>query len=1222
MRGKKTKGWDVSGSELSRYQVFASMPSRDTHQAIAGLTDMGVFEDLALSVMRVAEPLVTAVVQTGVNPEGRTHRSPVDGIGFVPGAKPEHLVAVHHTITSARKLRTKWLSNSSDKPGDLPKTVEIVRRERERTPDLAATLFLTTSLEPSEDLVRDARAAGSSEDISVDFWPLSRLAHVLDTTADGQAIRRRIFGVPQDRLSADLFADIGARTLDSSRPTDDPAAWIDRTAVISPLRPGLTFLVGESGSGKTVACRQALEEHLRHGGLGLVLDAPAISAAVSLEDAIDIVLKRFEPTLANGRSALEFGAETAPLLIVVDDINGGGNGPALAMQLVNWAKLPAGASDPRYRVLCPLWPQALLGLDEKARTIIDDRSVELPPMSMAEATDAMLRRAAAAGKAMTHLQASEIAEALGRDPLLMAFHESGDESDPERIIANFVERSLQRLARLAPAPSLRAALDHLAKSLLTHRDLSPDWRRIASWETVKSHTAALQTLLEDRTVVGLHGPSTDARLTFRHDRVREHILIRAALSLQAEGQLTDDLLGDPAFAEVIGGALVDASAPADLLKRCGRLAPLALADAFSRTSGRVDLQSLDIVAELERWLKAAPKPRLPALQWSMTEKLARADGPDVIRLAEALGPLDIGSAMARLRNGDLKAGIYLCARVDPARRAVWAQRCIAHAQERYGDALREGLALALTDDASTKQAHSGALRLAGHLGEPALLAPILKAWSKGLHRDETLGDYIWAASRCVADDLSVLNGFYDAWGALSDTSEKEHYGSPRYNLGEFTLKWAFASQPPARAMAYLIRALDREDLGRPILSILEYVDHPDALCAVAESWAARQRDREPEKMSFGAIWRHMRWGHREEHQESMSRLSRDALERVWRDPESDDALALASFALWEATAYPEDLRTLSTAPDRDILRDALLRARLERGDASAIPEQIERIRSTPHPDHWWQYGRFVWSPALTALLDETLSDGTLRHDKEGNPWLDAEWIHSELLMRIDVAIAEPILIRHWDHIQQGSHFVQAALFHATPKTIALAAQALATAPDPKRVLRFTMMHFNQLTGGRNGFHRQAQVLALEPYFPIMEPSEIEDVAEACNAAGWFDLRQRVVDPTGHSGRGLLTPDALLAKLERLSSDERRPFIGHEVRDILRTGWTWSELFEAAFDWASDRADERSVALLIDMVCEAGDRRNIEALQPFDGRWNSLDASIANAAFIVGRRTLN
>ena len=97
----------------------------DTNQALAAMTDEGLFERVAMAVLRIAEPLCATLSHPGVNAAGKTRKAPLDGIGFVPGADPPHLVAVHHTTTAAGGLENKWLHDPATvkprKPGGNPR---------------------------------------------------------------------------------------------------------------------------------------------------------------------------------------------------------------------------------------------------------------------------------------------------------------------------------------------------------------------------------------------------------------------------------------------------------------------------------------------------------------------------------------------------------------------------------------------------------------------------------------------------------------------------------------------------------------------------------------------------------------------------------------------------------------------------------------------------------------------------------------------------------------------------------------------------------------------------------------------------------------------------------------------------------------------------------------------------------------------------------------------
>jgi hypothetical protein len=194
------------------------MDTGDTNQALAGTTDEGRFERIAMAVLRIADPQCVALSHPGVNVKGKTRRGPLDGIGFVPGASSPHLVAVHHTTTAPNNLRGKWLHDPAtvkprkaarkptQPPGDLIKTASIVAKERLRTPDLCATLVLTSNEEPDEELLRDVMAAGRARGIDVRIWSRSQLAHVLDTTPGGQWVRRNLLGIEQELLSGELLS--------------------------------------------------------------------------------------------------------------------------------------------------------------------------------------------------------------------------------------------------------------------------------------------------------------------------------------------------------------------------------------------------------------------------------------------------------------------------------------------------------------------------------------------------------------------------------------------------------------------------------------------------------------------------------------------------------------------------------------------------------------------------------------------------------------------------------------------------------------------------------------------------------------------------------------------------------------------------------------------------------------------------------------------------------
>jgi len=151
-----------------------------TIRKLSEMTDEAAFERLATAILREAQPEYASLLHPGVNSEGKTVKAPVDGIGFVLGAKPPHMIAAHHTTCARDGLHKKWLHDPAavsprkgGRPtapaGDLIKTAEIVNAERTRDATLRATLILTTNQEPPDDLVRDTQAEGKARGLDIDI---------------------------------------------------------------------------------------------------------------------------------------------------------------------------------------------------------------------------------------------------------------------------------------------------------------------------------------------------------------------------------------------------------------------------------------------------------------------------------------------------------------------------------------------------------------------------------------------------------------------------------------------------------------------------------------------------------------------------------------------------------------------------------------------------------------------------------------------------------------------------------------------------------------------------------------------------------------------------------------------------------------------------------------------------------------------------------------------
>lgn len=657
----------------------------DTARQIAAITDEGLFEELATAVLREANPVYASVVHTGINAEGKPIKSPVDGIAFVPGADPPHAIFLHHTTYKRDKLKQKWLHDPStvkprkgSKPtapaGDVLKTIEIFSKAKKRIPNLIGTLVLTTNDEPPEDLIREVHAAGHGAGLSIDPWSRSRLSHFLDTNPEGQWIRRNKLGIEQTRLSQELLRKLSRDSLRLNRPPSDPATWIERDLdrLLTQISGrDVVFVTAASGFGKSVACYKRLEAHLNAGGVGLVLSHRTISEALSLEHAIGTTLQQLHPTLVPGQGTEALVLSTGSrLLLIVEDINRSQEGPLLIEKLSAWGQVKEkdnSAEHSSWQLLCPVWPRLLARVGETYRKKVEELTIEATPLSAEEGAKAVLKR----HPALSLLDAETITKALDHDPLLIALHEPFHSPDPTSVLTRFIGGKLKDLAASGAtftAGELAQCLYDLAAAMLVHKELNPKWLDIAKWpEISQTPLSMLRHVAVQGEIFLLGGEGLNEALVFRHDRVRERILIDAIARDLASAQIGENVLSDPYFAEAIGAALAEAPVGGNIINNIRRTNPLALFHALRMFKQPANELQRAIVAAMESWLSETAT-HLPAnnqLRWAALEALAETESPLVLSIVSRFSDLHWAAFRARFRNGDLIGGIELCRSVEP-----------------------------------------------------------------------------------------------------------------------------------------------------------------------------------------------------------------------------------------------------------------------------------------------------------------------------------------------------------------------------------------------------------------------------------------------------------------------------------------------------------------------------------------------------------------------------
>lgn len=1228
------------------------MSTERTQQALAAINDEGLFECLAMAILREADPIYSSLVHPGVNAAGKTVKSPLDGICFEQGADPPHMIAVHHTTTALKKLEKKWLHDPSRvKPrkgpqpkapaGDLIKTAELAEEERSRTPNLRVTLILTTNQEPDEALVRTVEAAGRDRGLEIDPWPCSRLSHFLDTKPSGQWIRHLYLSIDQEQLSAELLHELSKKSLEIHRLPDNPNAWIPRSldaTLISSLHRDVTFMVAGSGLGKSVACYRMLAAHVENGGFGIVIPHEAVASAMTLEQAVTTTLRQLHPPLAAvSSSALSFCSPERPLILVVEDINRSGQSQLLMEKIAGWSHTPAQDEDDkgelsRWRLVCPLWPENLSLLGEQARKRIEPLIITTSGFTESEGRNAVLARARLDGRELSALSAGEISHALGHDPLLIALHDQRTTPDPHKIISQFIEGALARAAAADkdhPAAEYRQALRALAGEMLANRQIELRWHEVRGWRKLQSEPLRLiSRLAHHGELIRFTGLSDGQRLIFRHDRVRDWLLADAATELDRQDLLAEQVVAEPYFAEVMGMAIVWGHPKPSFLQRIASSNPLALFHAFHVSGKTGEPPHQAILQAINDWLDdpAVQDRSNRHLRWEAAAMLAETDSPEVPAIVRKLRDQTINGELARLRNGDLSGVIELCSHMEPGVGAPWRDIQIEHAKLRHGRSLTEALDSFLRQTDLGSVFRIGALRLAGHIADPSLILAIEACWTADNERGDHLAEYLWAFGECCGDDPArYLGPVCDAWAALSDQSDNKGMPSPRDEVAAHELRWAFHQWPPLAAIDYFVQRGSQDDLRWSITYMLHGMDHPKAVFFVVQELAATQRRMEGTgSFSHFAMTAKDDWHRAQERNgRPMSKASRDLLLELWQNETKDKHLRVQAFSLWAATQDSDDIEVLRSAPPSDELADKILWARLTRRDQRAIPAMIKKLETDEH-GYWWQCGRYLWSPELTEALDKFFDRRGAQAKRTWGETFGADWIAHELIMRLPESQAERLLLKHWGHLRFGSEFVQTALYLSTPCLLEAAQAAINECPEPAELMKYLSHHFGIGMKSRQGLTRESQVLALSPYLHLLSPMDIGDLWKACNDRGWFAMRRELLD-----GR-LQTPflqrrwdrDRAVSELDMMVAENSIVRIDYWIGNFLKTGIPWTEILATMVGWLDQRRSLEALQAVARAVEYRGTREDLNALSTYEGMPETVARQlIADTQFAVRRRSI-
>ena len=1256
-----------------------------TAESIEGITDAGKFEILATRVLRIEDEDCRFLEHLGENATGKTISSSLDAFCLIPGSKPPRFVMAAFTTAAPKKLKRKWLFDhrqasrtqkaTAKDDGDLVKAARHAEALRKDHSDAEFVVHLCTNRCLRDDKLRSEVYKKAEEfRLTPVFLEQSRIRDCLDMKPEGQWLRKEHLGIQAELLSLSLLKSLSVKSLQGYSQEffiTPPNLKFVTTAIQRALGESIRregravhIVSGASGSGKSVASYQVLREHIESGGIGLWIPGEIAARASSFEEAVETTLHSLYPTIQNGAGAVALGLATPQhaLLLVVDDVNRGGDPTTTMRKLVPWARpLPSTEENDtlpsRWSVIIPVWDVFWAPLDPMYRSSTWLSRIPLSRMSENEALQCLQCALGAQAGAFLEAQLHQLVETLGYDPILIAmFGELFRNSATGNVdtLAHEVMKRFISSARAEAASSgsyieadYQEALLALARSMLQHRELYPLWSDVTRWLT-DQQAAVVRRLVALGKICRVTERSVEPRFEFRHDRILEYYLASALGAMLEAPSEHVSVLSDPFYATFLGRAIATTGAYKHAVSWVRTHSPLALIAAIRFLTPENNATSTTIVKTAREWLtEAARDPATPpTLLYESYRLLAETDSPFVIEITESLDR-NWYLCHARLANGDAMAGARAFAdrsNFRPATNAPYLDHLLERALRHHRHALISGCQQMLERADLQEAERIGALTLAGFIGADELANSIRVAWDSTRNKHNILLAALWAGVRCGEwSPSTLLDSMVTVWSSLPD----EHPNASLSNRERVAdqLRFAVRRGISTSVLCYLVDIATRNKALRSLIAyMLKQVNHPVAvrylvmLAAEAENRAEREGNTSLWSLILQHDWDATRnLGYR---------LSGDALNAIralWESPVSEGSLKKTAFAFWvNATDDSDALRAIP--PEHPQFKDALRRRTLL-GDFTAIP-YVKAILGSD--THWFYVIAHTWCAEFWHITDQALL--TLREqtptDFSGGQ-TNGHYILANLLRDIPGEEAEKLLVKHWDHLWYSKHFVQVALYLSTEQCTALANMALQKWPPHIDAFEHLGMFFGFSTLGLSDRLSLAQLETLQPYLKQLDIHTMMQMAEFCVRHGYREWADRYLRPE---------LDRRRAELEQQSKD--RDFLESMARhhfptdtDLLKElDWIeqqqhpeghiryigqWCKEFERRQDdpsrsrrlleqWLAQSPSVARLKIVGNAVLRNGSRQDLQLLTKYhiEGSQEQLERLRADVRFAVMRRSLN
>ena len=1108
----------------------------NTAERLEALTDRSKFELLATSVLHKDNRDYSAILHSGVNAHGESIKSPVDGFCQVPGSISPQFLLVEHTTTDKRGLEKKWLhdhsttksrkaSNSED--GDLLKAGREAQKLRQYFLNARFTIILTTNQRLGYKLQTEVLKKAQELGVEVDFWDQSRLADFLDSTSEGQWLRKEYLGIEAEMLSTSLLRRICEQSLVNYKRQflTCPDSWITRELdnhvdrAVNNTSYTIQLLVGESGSGKSAIAYQVGRKHFASGGYSLWASDELLRGCDSLEMALDRILRNLYPKLLPdaGRTALQLVPKNSKLFLIIDDIHRADDSTRLLQKLVNWSK--PQRSDPSELqfsslpclIICPVWSKVASSVtpDFSKTSWIGNNFVD--SMNSTEGAVAIQALASSCDVEITRKEAKALAGKLGNDPILIGLFGARltnvQVGQLNNLAENIIEKFItQTIDEAASEPSARlsieyqTALSNLTSQMLTSRKLYPLWKELQDWFSNSPDETALRELVKHGELCRLEGE----RFVFRHDRIRNVLLVRSMIELLA-GASNLDVFWEPFYAEIMGQAIVRSPQPPKFLHNLCDQLPLALVEAV-RCFGtpRTDYHEV-LISQVKEWMDTsiANDSILGSVREAVCWSLLETDSSSLLEITQKF-PRNPLILLARLRNGCTISGIQFLSYVSREDTVITTtddlrEQVLNHVKLRHQNILLHDLKQLLKSHTATDEERKSALALAGLLGLKDLQDEIRTCWELTIDKTQVFQEVMYIVARYYGDvSRKILHPVMDYWAAIPD-DENARDGYSRKSWFSERLRIAFSKDISKDAINYFIECSNtHKSLQWCITGMLQLVNEPNAVEYVVRNIAEAEKANNAESFSTYTTIYFNNWNQLIHKNQRLSASSLARLQELWENLDNDNFLRRIAFGLWRTNAESEYINVLTNISANSLLYESALWERAKLGDYSILAELSSLLSIDTR---WFNVAHRVWCRELVSSVERCLEnlEDTIPTDFSGGNSFDHLCV-AQFFMRISKQDAEDLLSKYWNFLMYSPPFVQAALCIGTKKLLRLAEESIYQCPKDIKILEYIDHHWEFREPGEPKLLDEKQLNNLLPYIDRLGAS-VRGCAETCQKIG-------------------------------------------------------------------------------------------------------------------------